>query len=69
MKKLTLFIYIIFAVFEIIPLYRRKQKRELYLYIPIMSAALLICLLINMDVKLPSPAKIIESMVNMIVRK
>jgi len=67
MKIVVLIVYIIFAILEFIPLYKKKQKKELYLYIPMMSVALLICLLINMNVKLLSPAKVIESMVNMII--
>ena len=67
MKIVVLIVYIIFAILEFIPLYKKKQKKELYLYIPMMSVALIICLLINMNVKLLSPAKVIESMVNMII--
>lgn len=61
--------YLIIGVIEIVPLYKKKKKKELLVYSIFFSAAFIISLLLSLGVKIPSPAKPIEAIVNTILGK
>jgi len=49
-------IFILFIIFDLIPLLRKKQWKEFWIYSVLISVALVIHILIALDYKLPSPA-------------
>ena len=61
--------YLIIGAIEIIPLYRKKQKKELTVYCIFFLAAFIISLLLSLGVKIPSPAKPIEAIVKAVLGK
>jgi len=54
---------------EIVPLYRKKQAREMVLYISIFTIALVLSILIAIEIKVPSPAKAMGEIVMSILGK
>lgn len=61
--------YIIIGIIEIIPLIKQNKKKELVLYSVLFGSAFIISLLLSIGVKIPSPAKPIEKIVEAIVGK
>ncbi|WP_432661823.1 hypothetical protein R9X47_14755 [Wukongibacter baidiensis] len=61
--------YLIIGIIEIVPLYKNNKKKELVVYSIFFSAAFIISLLLSLGVKIPSPAKPIETIVNTILGK
>ncbi len=61
--------YLIIGTIEIVPLYKNNKKKELVVYSIFFSAAFVISLLLSLGVKIPSPAKPIETIVNAILGK
>lgn len=69
-----MFVMIILAyagvgLYEIFPLYKSKQKRELVLYSVIFTLAFILSLLLSLGVEIPSPADPIEAAVDFIIGK
>ena len=60
---LIILTYSIIGFFEIVPLVKKKQKKELIIYLTTFTFAFVISILLGLGVKLPSPAKPIESAV------
>jgi len=61
--------YLIIGFVEIVPLYRKKQTREMVLYISIFTIALALSILIATEIKVPSPAKAMGEIVMSILGK
>lgn len=61
--------YIIIGFIEIVPLYKKKQKKELILYSITFTIAFVMSVLLSLGVKIPSPAKPIEKIVLTILGK
>lgn len=59
-------IYILFTLFESIYLYRNSKKKELNFYLPMMIASVILIILIMNKIEIPSPTKMIESLLNII---
>lgn len=49
-------IYVLFILFDLIPLLKKKQWKEFWIYSILISTAFAIYILIALDYKLPSPA-------------
>lgn len=68
MISIVIALYIAIGLYEIAPLIKEKQYRELWLYGSFLGTAFLVSILLSLNVKIPSPAKAIEAMVEMIVK-
>ncbi len=69
MLFILIFIYCFIAFIEIVPLYKKKQKKESLACMLLISVALVLSLLIQAGVSLPSASKIIEKIVKFILGK
>jgi hypothetical protein len=49
--------YIFIGIIEIIPLFKAGQVKELSLYLTAITAAFILSFLLSINVKIPSPAK------------
>lgn len=58
------FLYLAIILFDVIPLIKKKRKKALLIYIPILLLTLVINILHGMGVKIPSPAEPIKEIVN-----
>jgi hypothetical protein len=61
--------YLLIALSEIIPLYKNKQKKELWLYSALMLFSFMISLLLASEVTLPKPADFVEQIVSYLANK
>jgi len=59
--------YAAIGFYEITPLIKNTQKRELILYSIIFGLAFLLSLLLSLGVEIPSPAEPIEAVVDFII--
>lgn len=66
MMLLLILFYIVVGILEISALLRKNQKKELILYSSIFLLAFTLSILINLGVEIPSPAKPIENIVEMV---
>jgi MFS superfamily sulfate permease-like transporter len=64
---LIIIAYGIIGFFEIAPLVKQKQKKELIIYLATFTFAFVISILLGLGVKIPSPAKPIESAVKAVL--
>lgn len=69
MLFLIILIYSIIALIEMVPLYRKKQSKELIAYMALLSVALILSLLMNLGVELPSASRAIEVIVKFMLGK
>jgi hypothetical protein len=69
MLFLVISIYFIIAFIEIVPLYKKKQKKELLVYMTLLSVALILSILMCFGVEFPSASRIIAKIVKFILRK
>lgn len=67
MALVIIVLYIIAMVLEGRHFLENNQKKEMGIYFITMTAALVLSVLLSLGVKIPSPAPLIEKMVNMIV--
>jgi EamA domain-containing membrane protein RarD len=65
MILLVILIYILIGVLEVFSLIKQNKKKELILYSVIFSWAFILSILLNLSVKIPSPAKPIENFAQM----
>lgn len=61
--------YLIIGTIEMVPLYKKNKTKELVVYSIFFATAFIISLLLSLGVKIPSPAKPIENIVNAILGK
>jgi len=61
--------YIIIGVIEIVPMIKKNQKKELVLYAITFGGAFVLSVLLSLGVKIPSPAKPIEKIVQAVIGK
>lgn len=66
MNTFLVSIYILVTLFESIYLYRNNKKKELNLYLPTMIVSVILIILIMNKIEIPSPTKMIESLINII---
>ncbi len=59
--------YSIIGFFEITPLVKKKQKKELIIYLATLTFAFIISILLGLGVRIPSPAVPIEKAVKAIL--
>jgi len=59
-------IFILFIIFELIPLYRKKKWKEFWVYTILISFSYIIQLLFDLGVKIPSPAVPIKKLVSFV---
>ncbi|WP_053955687.1 hypothetical protein [Inediibacterium massiliense] len=67
MVILIILAYLIIGVLEIVPLVKKKQKKELILYMTLFLTAFVMSILLSLGVKIPSPAKPIERVVKAVI--
>lgn len=67
MTLVIIVLYIIVMVLEGRNFLENNQKKEMAIYFTAMAAALVLSVLLSLGVKIPSPAPLIEKIVNMIV--
>jgi hypothetical protein len=60
MLIIIILVYLTISFFEIVPLYKNNQKRELWLYSITMTFPFAVSMLLAAGVKLPKPADYIE---------
>lgn len=60
-------IYSLFTILQSINLFKKKQKKELMLYLPMMLINIILIILIMMKIELPNPAGVIENLVDIII--
>jgi hypothetical protein len=65
MILLVILIYILIGVLEVLSLIKQNKKKELILFSVIFIWAFMLSILLNLGVKIPSPAKPIENLVQM----
>lgn len=63
MIVLTILCYAILGVYELVPLYKQHQFRELWLNFVIGTGSFTIAILISLGVQIPSPAEPIKQVV------
>lgn len=56
--------YLIIMVIAFIRLYIAKQKKELWIYASLMTLTYVLCVLLLMGVKLPSPQRMISNFIS-----
>lgn len=61
MILLIVLVYLMICLSEIIPLYKNKQIKELWMYCITIGIAFFITLLLAFEVNLPKPAEYIEN--------
>ena len=66
---LVIIAYAIVGFIEIMPLIKKKKKKELILYSITFISAFVISILLSLGVEIPSPAKPIASMVKAVIGK
>lgn len=67
MFVIVILVYLIIGTIEIVPLIKKNNKKEITLYIITFILAFILSLLLSLGVKIPSPAKPIEKVVNFFV--
>lgn len=66
---LIIIAYVIVGIWEIRPMYKSKEYKEIAVYMVLYSAAFVISVLLSLGVKIPSPAEPIANIVEAIVGK
>ena len=61
-------VFVLIGYIEIVPLVRAAQVKELILYSCIFLAALVVCLLLIINIKLPSPAKPMDDLIKVVFK-
>lgn len=59
-------LYIVIIIFDVIPFIKNKDKKVLYIYMPILLVTLTINILYGFGVKIPSPIKPISEILTKI---
>lgn len=59
-------VYIFIFCVDFVPLYRKKEKRNSWIYMAFFSAAYVITVLSIIGAKLPNPSDLIQNIVNLI---
>ncbi|MCG8540049.1 MAG: hypothetical protein MJA82_08940 [Clostridia bacterium] len=67
MYILIILAYLVIGIIEMVPLYKKNRKKELTVYTIFFLTAFIISLLLSLGVKIPSPAKPIEDVINRIL--
>lgn len=57
------FLYALIITFEIIPLYKDKNKYKMFFYLFLSTFSMIITILLSLGVELPSPADPIKNIV------
>lgn len=65
----VIIIYLIIGFLEIVPMIKKKQTKELTVYIFLFGGAFILSVLLSLGVKIPSPADFIEKAVKAIIGK
>lgn len=63
MIVLSLFVYSLYILFDLVPLYINKQLKLFWVYSILLIIALSITILVGLEVKIPSPAEPLKRMV------
>ena len=58
----------LFIIIELVPLFRKKKRMAFWTYLILISISYIIELLINLDIKIPSPNIIINKLIILIFR-
>ncbi|AOT69061.1 hypothetical protein [Geosporobacter ferrireducens] len=66
---LVMLLYLIIGFYEIFPLARDGEHRKIWLYGALFLGAFVISLLLSLNIKPPSPAKPIQQLVEVFVKK
>ena len=63
---LYIFLYLAIIIFDMMPLIKKKEKKSLLVYMPVLLFTLVINVLHGLGVHIPSPSGPIKDMVSMI---
>jgi len=69
MSFLIIIIYLIIALIEMVPLYKKNQKKEFLAYMVLLSTALILSLLIYFGAQLPSASRVVAKIVKFMIAK
>lgn len=63
MLIIVILVYLTLTFFEIVPMYKKNQKKELWLYSITMTFSFAVSMLLTAGVKLPKPSDYIEKLI------
>ncbi|KPU45469.1 hypothetical protein OXPF_07020 [Oxobacter pfennigii] len=66
---LVIVVYAIIGFYEMFPMIKNKQKKELILYGITFGTAFILSMLLSLGVEIPSPADPIEAVINYVIGK
>lgn len=69
MKVMLVFVILLYTfiiIFELIPMIKKRRKKDLWVYIIGLAISFILAVLISFNVKLPSPNKMIEDIILML---
>lgn len=61
--------YTLLGIYEFVPLYKENRRKEFYVNLGLTLISFAISFLISINVKVPSPAKPIEEIINSLLGK
>lgn len=64
---IVILIYLIICYFELIPIIKRKQKKEASFYLIAILLSFSVSLLLSFGIKIPSPLKYIKALILIII--
>jgi hypothetical protein len=62
-------VYLVFILFEVIPIIRNKKWKVLVIYMILITVAYTLTVLNDIGVKIPSPSKPIKSLITSVIGK
>jgi len=66
MLVFVILLYTFIIIFELIPMIKKRRKKDLWVYIIGLAISFILAVLISFNVKLPSPNKMIEDIILML---
>jgi hypothetical protein len=66
MVVLYTLVFVFFAAYDLIPMFSSKHRKVIYIYSVLIFVSYITCLLLVLEVKLPSPAVLIKNVITYI---
>lgn len=64
----VIFLYLVVAFFDYIPLIKKKEKKEFVVYTTFLIISFILLFLITIDIVLPSPTNLIKYLLDPIIK-